>query len=332
MLRNLKVLLAARPNGSVAHTDFSIVEEEVARPGAGEILLRNRYLSIDPYMRVRMNEGRSYAANLAIGDVMVGDTVAEVIQSLNPEFKVGDLATGRLGWQRFAISDGSNLRRIDPSLGPVSANLGILGMPGITAWYGTLKIGRPAAGETVVIGAASGAVGSAAGQIAKLHGCRVIGIAGGERKCRHVVDELGFDACIDHRQQDFAGALAKAVGAGIDIYFDTVGGAILDAVLPLCKPNARIPLCGMIADYDSIERYGIKNLYSAIANRVTLQGFIISDHAELWPAAVTDLAGWIASGAITYRETVAQGLDQAPQALIDLLRGGNVGKQIVKID
>ncbi len=181
MLRNLKVLLAARPNGSVAHTDFSIVEEEVARPGAGEILLRNRHLSIDPYMRVRMNKGRSYAANLAIGDVMVGDTVAEVIQSLNPEFKVGDLAIGRLGWQRFAISDGSNLRRIDPSLGPVSANLGILGMPGITAWYGTLKIGRPAAGETVVIGAASGAVGSAAGQIAKLHGCRVIGIAGGEK-------------------------------------------------------------------------------------------------------------------------------------------------------
>jgi NADPH-dependent curcumin reductase CurA len=329
--RNLKVLLAARPNGAVKESDFEVVEADMPKPAGGEILLRNRFLSIDPYMRVRMNEGRSYATNLQIGDVMVGDTAAEVIESHNPDFKIGDTLVGRLGWQRYAISNGVGLRKVDPASGPLSAHLGVLGMPGVTAWYGLLQIGRPVAGETVVVAAASGAVGSVVGQIAKIHGCRVVGIAGGKMKTRHVVDELGFDAFVDHRSPNFVRELTAAVPEGVNIYFDTVGGVVLDTILTLCRPFSRIPLCGMINDYDTTQPYGVQNLYSAIANRIHLEGFIISDHAELWPQAISDLSSWIRTGILTYRETVSPGLETAPSALIGLLKGDNLGKQLVQI-
>lgn len=329
---NLRVLLASRPNGSIQATDFRLEEKPAPSPGLGEVLFRNRFLSIDPYMRVRMNEGRSYAQNIEIGDVMVGDVVGDVVESRHPDWKVGDQAVGRFGWQRFFVSNGEGLRRITTSVDKPSVHLGVLGMPGVTAWYGLLEIGKPKAGETVVVAAASGAVGSVVGQIAKLKGCRVIGIAGGEQKCRHVVVDLGFDECVDHRAADFPEKLAQAVPNGIDVYFDTVGGVVLNAVLKLGNPFSRIALCGMITDYNNDSPYGITNLYSAIANRTLLQGFIVSDHASLWPHAVADLDGWVRSGVVNYRETIAAGLEQAPLALIGLLRGQNIGKQLVRID
>jgi NADPH-dependent curcumin reductase CurA len=331
MAANKQVLLASRPTGWVKESDFRIVETPVPTPGEGQVLVKNGWLSLDPYMRGRMNDARSYAAKVEIGEVMTGETVGEVIESRNPKFAKGEWVAGRVGWQQYAASDGSNLRKVDTSLVPASAHLGVVGMPGVTAYVGLLDVGKPKAGETVVVSAASGAVGGVVGQIAKLNDCRVVGVAGGRQKCDYVVKELGFDACIDHRAGDLDGALAAATPKGIDVYFENVGGPLLDAVLLRCNPFARIALCGMVSQYNATERYGVKNLMMAVAMRIRLQGFIVSDHMERWPEALRQLAQWVRDGKLIYRETVTEGLDNAPRAFIGMLRGENFGKQLVKI-
>jgi NADPH-dependent curcumin reductase CurA len=328
---NKQVLLASRPAGWVKESDFRIVDTPIPALGDGQVLLRNHFLSLDPYMRGRMNDVRSYAAKVEIGDVMTGETVGEVMESRNAKYKKGDAVAGRVGWQQYALSDGSDLRKIDPSVTPLSLHLGVVGMPGVTAWIGLLDIGQPKPGETVVVSAASGAVGSVVGQIAKIRGCRTIGIAGGKEKCAYVVNELGLDACIDHRSGDWAKALAEATPKGIDVYFENVGGPILDAVLTRCNPFARIALCGMVSQYNATERYGVQNLMMAVGMRIKLQGFIVSDHMERWGEALRQLGQWVREGKIKYRESVTQGLENAPRAFIGLLKGENFGKQIVKL-
>jgi len=330
-MKNTQIVLASRPEGWVKKENFRTVETSLPDLAAGQILLKNLYLSLDPYMRGRMNATHSYAASVEIGQVMVGETVAEVVESRNESFKVGSTVAAYAGWQQYLISDGSNLRPVDPKLVPLSAYLGVVGMPGVTAWYGLLKIGEPKAGETVLVSAASGAVGGVVGQIAKLKGCHVIGIAGGPKKCEYVVKELSFDACIDHHAPDVAGALAAAAPKGFDVYFDNVGGPILDAVLLQCNPFSRIPICGQISDYNATERYGVRDLAAALWKRIKMQGFIISDHRDIWPEAQQQLAGWVRDGKIKYRESVTQGLENAPEAFIGLFKGENFGKVIVKL-
>src|SRR5579871_6802709 len=270
---NKQVLLAARPDGWVKESDFRITESPVPAPADGQMLLKNLYLSLDPYMRGAMNERRAYGRPLNIGEVMMGETVSEVMESRNPKFKPGDRVAVQAGWQQYAVSDGKSARLVDPKLLPASAYLGVAAMPGVTAWYGLLKIGEPKAGETVVVSAASGAVGSVVGQIAKIKQCRVVGVAGGKNKCGYVTGELGLDACVDHRDPNWYDAFSEATPKGIDVYFENVGGPLLDAVLARCNPFSRIPLCGMIADYNAKERYGVRNLISAVGNRIKLQGF-----------------------------------------------------------
>jgi len=327
---NTQIVLASRPQGWVEESNFRLERQPLASPAEGQVLLRNHYLSLDPYMRGRMNESASYAASVQLGEVMVGETISEVVESRNPKFQPGEMVSARAGWQSYALSDGTGLRKVDTRRVPASAYLGAVGMPGVTAWYGPLKIGEPKDGETVVVSAASGAVGSVVGQIAKIKGCRVVGVAGGPLKCDYVVKELGLDACIDHRAPDLGKALAAATPKGIDVYFENVGGPILDAVLARCNPFARIPVCGMIADYNATERYGVKNLISVVGNRLRLQGFIISDHLEIWPEALGQLAQWIGEGRIKYRETIVQGLENAPRAFVGLFKGENLGKLVVQ--
>jgi NADPH-dependent curcumin reductase len=329
---NLQVLLASRPTGWVSESNFRIAETPIPAVGDGQVLVKSHYLSLDPYMRGRMNDSRSYAAKVEIGQVMGGEAVGEVVQSKNPQFKPGDTVLNRAGWQQYGLSDGSDLRKVDPKAVPISTYLGVVGMPGVTAWIGLNDIGQPKPGETVVVSAASGAVGSVVGQLAKARGCRVVGVAGGREKCDFVTQELGFDACIDHRAGDLVKALAAASPKGIDIYFENVGGSLLDAVLALCNPFARIPLCGMISQYNAgDDRYGVKNLVAAVGMRIKLQGFIVSDDMSRWPAALKELSEGVRSGKIKYRETVTQGLENAPRAFIGLLKGENFGKQIVKV-
>jgi NADPH-dependent curcumin reductase len=326
--KNLQVLLASRPTGWVSESNFRVAEAPIPPVGDGHVLVKNLYLSLDPYMRGRMNDTRSYAAKVEIGQVMTGEAVGEIVQSKNPQFKVGESVLSRAGWQQYALSDGSDLRKAVP----ISTYLGVVGMPGVTAWIGLNDIGQPKPGETVVVSAASGAVGSVVGQLAKARGCRVVGVAGGREKCDFVTKELGFDACIDHRAGDLVKALSAAAPKGIDIYFENVGGALLDAVLVLCNPFARIPLCGMISQYNAgDERYGVKNLMAAVGMRIKLQGFIVSDHMNRWPEALKELSEGVRSGKIKYRETVTQGLENAPRAFIGLLKGENFGKQLVKV-
>ena len=328
---NKQVLLASRPDGWVKESDFRIAETPTPTPSEGQVLLKTLYLSLDPYMRGAMNEKRAYGTPLNLGDVMVGEGIGEVVESKNPRFKIGDTVAAYTGWQQYAVSDARNLRPVDTKLLPASVYLGVVGMPGVTAWYGLLKIGEPKPGETVVVSAASGAVGSVAGQIAKIKDCRVIGIAGGKQKCDYVVNDLGFDTCIDYRSSDWYDALAAATPKGIDVYFENVGGPLLDAVLARSNAFARIPLCGMIAEYNATDRYGIRNLISAVGNRIKLQGFIISDHFAIWPEALAQLAQWVREKKIKYRETVVEGLENAPSAFIGLFKGENFGKQIVKV-
>jgi len=329
--KNLQVLLASRPSGWVKESDFRIVETAIPAPGEGQMLIRNLYLSLDPYMRGRMNDQRSYAAKVELGQVMTGETVGEVIESRNPKFRKGDTVAGRVGWQSYALSDGSECRKVDPNLVPVSTYLGVVGMPGVTARIGLNDIGQPKAGETVVVSAASGAVGSVVGQLAKARDCRVVGVAGGKAKCDFVTQTLGFDACIDHRSADWQQALATATPKGIDVYFENVGGPLLDAVLVRCNPFARIPLCGMVSQYNAVDRYGVQNLMMAVGMRIRLQGFIVSDHMARWPEALKELAEGVRSGKIKYRESVTEGIENAPRAFIGLLKGENFGKQLVKL-
>ena len=329
--KNVQIVLARRPQGAAQESDFRRVETDVPKTGDGQFLVRNHYLSLDPYMRGRMNDAKSYAKPVAIGEVMVGGTVGEVIESRHPGFKPGDKVLGMFGWQLYAVSDGTGVQKIEDRGVPLSAYLGALGMPGVTAYIGLLDIGQPKADETVVVSAASGAIGSVVGQIAKIKGCRAVGIAGGAEKCRYVVDELGLDACVDYKRGNLAEDLKRATPKGIDVYFENVGGEILDAVLRRINPFARIPLCGLISQYNAVEPYGVKNIGSLLVNRVKLQGFIVSDHLARWPAARKDLAQWVSDGRIKYRESVAQGLANAPAAFIGLLAGKNFGKQLVKL-
>jgi NADPH-dependent curcumin reductase CurA len=330
-IKNKQIVLASRPTGWVEESNFRLVETILDAPDEDEVLVRNSYLSLDPYMRMRMDAVKSYAPYVELGQVMVGGTVGEVLESNYADLKPGDLVTGSLGWQLYGITKGKNLRKVETTKVPLSAYLGIVGMPGVTAWYGLNEIGQPKAGETVVVSAASGAVGSVVGQLAKMKGCRVVGIAGGKAKCDYVVEELGFDACIDYKSPDFKQAFESAIPDGVDVYFDNVGGEILDLVLASLNPFSRIALCGVISQYNQSEPHGIRNARSLLVNRARLQGFIISDHLEKWAEILPQLENLVATGRLKYRESVAEGLENAPTAFIGMLKGENFGKQVVKL-
>jgi hypothetical protein len=329
--KNIQVTLANRPTGWVQESDFKIIETDISQPGPGQVLVKNLYLSLDPYMRGRMNAGPSYAANVAIGQVMVGATVGEVIESNNPAFKTGESVLGYFGWQQYGVSNGAELQKVDSKTAPLSAYLGAVGMPGLTAWWGLVDIGAPKAGETVVVSAAAGAVGSIVGQIAKLQGCRAVGIAGGKAKCELVVKEFGFDACVDYKGGNLAKDLRAAAPKGIDIYFENVGGVVLETVVLQLNPFARIPFCGLISQYNEPRPHGLDNFVMLLINRVKLQGFIVSDYASRSEQAMQELAQWVREGKIKYRETIATGIENAPRAFIGMLKGENIGKQLVKL-
>lgn len=328
---NLQVLLKRRPVGLPAADDFELRGSDIPQPGENQVLVRNRWLSLDPYMRGRMSDAKSYATPVQIGGVMTGGTVGEVVASSDPGFKPGDMVLGTLGWQLYGVAEAGSLRKISDTRIPLSAYLGVMGMPGVTAWVGLKQICKPKAGETVVVSAAAGAVGSAVGQIAKILGCRAVGIAGGPDKCRHVVEDLGFDACIDYKAGRLREDLAAACPNGIDACFENVGAQVFDEVLQLLNPFSRIALCGLVAQYNATEAYGYKNLRSLLVNRVRLEGFIVFDHLSVWEDALGEMSGWILGGQMKYRETVARGLENAPGAFISLLKGGNLGKQLVQL-
>ncbi|MBV9114999.1 MAG: NADP-dependent oxidoreductase [Hyphomicrobiales bacterium] len=331
MEKNKQVLLKSRPKGWVSEADFELAEAPIPQPGEGQVLVRNHWLSLDPYMRGRMNDTKSYSAKAEIGEVMVGGTVGEVIETRDPSLKKGDFVVGMLGWQQYGAAPAKAFRAIDTKAVPAQAYLGVVGMPGVTAWVGLLTIAEPKPGETVVVSAASGAVGSVVGQIAKIRGARAVGIAGGPEKCRYLVEELSFDAGIDYKSSSFVRDLEAATPKGVDVYFENVGGDVLEAVSRRFNPFARMPLCGLVSQYNETNPVGLRNLHSFLVNRVKLQGFIVSDKPELWPRALQELASWVASGKIKYRETVAQGLENASKAFIGMLKGENFGKQLVKL-
>jgi NADPH-dependent curcumin reductase len=331
MTTNKQVLLANRPNGWVKESDFRIVEQPLADPGEGEVLVRNLFLSLDPYMRGRMNASKSYAASVELGAVMVGGTVGEVTESRNPAFKTSDIVVGHLGWQQYAVTDGKELRKVTRRNFPISLYLGTVGMPGVTAWIGLNKIGQPKASETVVVSAASGAVGSVVGQLAKMQGCRVVGVAGGALKCAYTMEDLGFDGCVDYKAGHIAHDLERETPDGIDIYFENVGGEVLEAVIPRLNPFARIPLCGLISDYNSATPRGISDMRQFLIKRVKLQGFICSDTMEVWPEALKQLSDLVEKGTLKYRETIVEGIENAPKAFIGLFKGENFGKLVVKL-
>jgi NADPH-dependent curcumin reductase CurA len=328
---NTRVLLARRPEGWPTEACFTIDAAPIPEPADGEVLVRNHWLSLDPYMRGRMGAEKSYAANVELGAVMIGGAVGEVVASRNAAHAIGDFLVGPFGWQEYATSNGAGARKVDPKRVPLSAYLGAVGMPGVTAYIGLLDIGAPKEGETVVVSAAAGAVGSVVGQIAKLRGCRVVGVAGGRAKCDHVVRDLGFDACVDYKEGPIDGALHAAAPKGIDVYFENVGGEVLDAVLAQLNPFARIPLCGIVSQYNETKPYGVRSFRSLLMNRVKLEGFIVSDRMSRWPEALSALGEWVACGKIRYTETVAEGIRSAPRAFLGMLRGENLGKQLVKL-
>ena len=330
-MKNRQVVLAARPQGRVVPENFRIVEAEVPPPGPGEVLVRGEWLSLDPYMRGRMSEAKSYAKSVGIGEVMVGQAVGEVVASHDPAFESGDKVLAPLGWQEYGTLKASDLAMIDAATVPASYYLGILGMPGFTAWFGLHEIGKPRAGETFVVSAASGAVGSVAGQLAKTLGCRVVGIAGGAQKCDYVVRELGFDACVDHKAGRVEEDLRAQCPEGADVYFDNVGGPILDAMLGIMRPFSRIIVCGTISDASAAEPYGYKRLRSVLVNRIRMQGMIVFDWKDRYGEALSGLTALVASGKLRYRESVANGLEAAPAAFISMLAGGNFGKQLVRL-
>ena len=330
MEKNQRIVLANRPTAWVEESNFRLEQADIPEPGPNQVLVRNRWLSLDPYMRGRMSEAKSYAKSVEIGEVMVGGAAGEVVKSNHPKLAVGDTVVGAMGWQTWAAVDGAALQKVDASAVPLSAYLGVLGMPGVTAWVGLMDICAPKAGETVVVTAASGAVGSVVGQLAKIHGARAVGIAGGAEKCRYVVEELGFDACIDYKAGNLRGDLKDATPKGIDCVFENVGGEIFDTLLTRMNAFSRIAVCGLISQYNSAT-YPMQNLGAVLINRIKMQGFIVSDDLTRWPPALKELAGHVASGRIKYRESVAEGLAAAPSAFISLLKGGNFGKQLVKL-
>jgi NADPH-dependent curcumin reductase len=334
--KNRQILLASRPRGEPGPDNFKLVETAVPEAGPGQMLLHTVYLSLDPYMRGRMDAGASYVQPVEVGEVMGGSAVCAVVKSNLPRYKAGDIVVAGTGWQEYSLSDGEGVQTVDPALGPISYALGVLGMPGLTAYTGLLNIGKPQPGETLVVAAASGAVGSVVGQIAKVKGCRVIGIAGGEQKCRFVKEELGFDGCLDHRQPDLAERLQAACPNGIDIYFENVGGAVFDAVLPLLNNFARIPVCGLIAHYNATElppgpdRVPLL-MRNILAKRLTFRGFLVFDYGSQFGEFITDMSGWLRDGRVKYREDITDGLENAPRELVGLLKGENFGKKIIRV-
>ncbi|WP_244813492.1 NADP-dependent oxidoreductase [Caballeronia sp. Lep1P3] len=327
---NRQVLLVSRPQSEASVDNFRLVETPLPPLEDGQVRVRNHFLSLDPYMRGRMNDTKSYAPPQPLDEVMIGGTAGEVIESRNPAFKAGDRVVGMFGWQEYGTSDGSGLRVVDTTHVPLSAYLGAAGMPGVTAWYGLNGIIEPKAGETVVVSAASGAVGSVVGQLAKAAGCRAVGIAGGEEKCRYVVETLGFDACVDYKAGRLYDDLKAAVPDGVDGYFENVGGEVLDAVFARMNAFGRIAVCGMISGYDG-KPLPMKAPALILSQRLKVQGFIVSEHMDVWPRALKELGEGIASGKLKYRESIAQGIENAPQAFLGLLRGKNFGKQLVKL-
>jgi NADPH-dependent curcumin reductase len=327
---NRQIVLAARPELEVEPEHFKLVETPLAPLQEGQVRVRNHFLSLDPYMRGRMSEAKSYASPQPLNEVMLGGTVGQVVESKHPKYQAGDKVVGFFGWQEFGTSDGNGLQKVDDTHIPLSAYLGAVGMPGVTAWYGLNRIIAPKAGETVAVSSASGAVGGVVGQLAKAHGCRVVGIAGGEEKCRYVVETLGFDACVDYKQNNLHDDLKAAAPKGIDGYFENVGGPVLDAVLPRMNAFGRIALCGMIAAYNG-QPIPLKVPQLLLVSRLKLEGFIVSEHMEVWPQALRELGGLVAQGKLKYRESVAEGLASAPEAFIGLLKGRNFGKQVVKL-
>jgi len=329
-----RIVLASRPQGAVTPDNFRLETVDVPELQDGQVLVRNHFLSLDPYMRGRMNDSKSYAEPQPLDEVMIGGTVGVVEASKNPSFAVGDNVVGMFGWQEMGVSDGRGIQKVDTRHIPLSAYLGSVGMPGVTAWYGLNKIMLPKPGQTVAVSAASGAVGSVVGQLAKLKGCRAVGFAGGKDKCDYVVNELGFDACIDYKAakdpKELYKMLKEATPDGIDSYFENVGGSILDAVLPRMNAFGRIAMCGMIAGYDG-QPLPLQNPQLILVSRLTIEGFIVSEHMDVWPEALRELGGFVAQGKLKFRESVAEGLASAPEAFMGLLKGKNFGKQLVKL-
>jgi len=337
MPQNKQIILDNRPEGEATAGNFKLVTAETPALQDGQVLVKHHYLSLDPYMRGRMNDAKSYAAPQPLGQVMQGGTVGEVVESRSPKFQPGDKVVGMGGWQQYSVVNADQpgaLRKVDTTHVPLSHYLGAVGMPGVTAWYGLVKIIEPKAGQTMVVSAATGAVGSAFGVLAKERGCRAVGIAGGAEKCNYAVKELGFDACIDYREHKDAGSLAKALKEacpdGIDGYFENVGGMVLDAVMLRLNAFARIALCGMIAGYDG-KPLPMAYPQLLLTNRVKLQGFIVSEHMEVWPQALQELGTLVGTGKLRPRESIAQGIESAPEAFLGLLKGRNFGKQLVKV-
>lgn len=328
-----RVALAARPNGVPKPSDFKVEEMSIPKPGRDEFLVKNLFLSVDPYMRGRMNGVTTYAKGVDLGETMVGGGIGQVTESNHPDFAVGDIVNSSFGWQTHAISDGTGARKVDPELAPISTALGVLGMPGLTAYFGLLDVSTPVAGETVVVSAASGAVGSVVGQIAKIKGCRVIGIAGTDEKIGYIVDGLGFDGGFNYKTtDDYGEALERLCPDGIDVYFDNVGGPITDAVFPKLNLNARITICGQIDQYNATEPpVGPRLLWHCIVKRLQIRGMLVFDFVDQYAEALKQLGQWVRSGEIRYREDVVEGIDNMPEAFIGLLRGDHIGKRIVKI-
>ena len=337
MTTNKQIHLVSRPQGEASTDNFRLVEAEVPALKDGQVLVKHHYLSLDPYMRGRMNDSKSYAAPQPLNEVMIGGTAGEVVESRHPGFQAGDKVVGMGGWQQYAVVDANQpglLRKVETTRIPLSAYLGPVGMPGVTAWYGLMKICEPKAGETVVVSAASGAVGGVVGQLAKAKGCRAVGIAGGPDKCRYVVEELGFDACVDYKLhsdlKSLSTALKDSCPQGIDGYFENVGGVILDAVMLRMNAFGRMAFCGMISGYNG-EPIPMTYPQIILQSRLKVEGFIVSEHMNVWPEALKEIGTMVATGKLKYRETIAQGIESAPEAFLGLLKGRNFGKQLVKL-
>ena len=331
---NRQITLASRPVGYPKESDFNLVEVPIPEPEDGQVLLKTIYLSVDPYMRGRINASKSYAANVEIDEVMMGGVIAEVAATKHPNFQIGDVVNANIGWQEYGVAAGDGLRKIDPTIAPISAGAGILGMPGLTAYFGLLEVGKLQDGETVFVSGAAGAVGSVVGQIAKIKGCRVVGSAGSDEKVAYVVDELGFDAAFNYKNvTDYYAELEKHSPEGIDVYFDNVGGPITDAVFPNLKVKGRVVICGQISQYNLEQpETGPRFLWNMITKRARIEGFLVSEFADQHAEALVGMAEWVKQGKLKYRETIAEGgIANAPAAFISMLRGGNIGKQLVKI-
>ena len=330
--KNRKILLASRPTGMPSLANFRYVDADVPQPNAGEVLIRTLYLSVDPYMRGRMNDRKSYIPPFALNEVITGGVVGEVVESRSAAFESGDIVTGMLGWQLYSVVKGEEIRKVDPRLGPVTSALGVLGIPGLTAYFGLLDIGQPKSGETVVVSGAAGAVGTVVCQIAKIKGCRTVGISGTDEKNRYLIDELGVDATINYKDSGLSAALQQACPSGVDVYFDNVGGAISDALMPLINKGARVVICGQISMYN-LERpdVGPRPQPFLLAKSALMKGFIITDYMPRFAEGVTELGQWLAQGKLKFAENIVEGFENTPQAFLGLFAGENLGKQLVKV-